>query len=144
MTNWNTVEPYWLAGFTSGEGCFFINIIKSKSKLGEQVQLTFQITQHTRDETLMNNLISYFGCGYLKKKNKSKSSWLDFIVTKFSDNDEKIIPFFKKYKVFGVKLQDFEDWCKTAELIKNKAHLTPSGLEEIRKIKTGMNRGRNV
>ena len=61
MINWDRVEPYWLVGFTSGEGCFFINMIKSKSKLNEQVQLVFQITQHTRDEILMKNLISYFG-----------------------------------------------------------------------------------
>lgn len=144
MINWDTVEPYWLVGFTSGEGCFFINMIKSKSKLNEQVQLVFQITQHTRDEILMKNLISYFGCGYIKVKTSSKFSWLDFVVTKFSDIDEKIIPFFKKYGIFGVKLEDFEDWSKAAELVKNKTHLTSSGLEEIWKIKTGMNRGRGV
>lgn len=56
----------------------------------------------------------------------------------FSDIDEKIIPFFRENKVLGVKLQDFEDWCKVAELIKNKAHLTLSGLEEIQKIKAGI------
>ena len=37
---------------------------------------------------------------------------------------------------------DFLDWCKIAILIKNKLHLTPEGLELIRKIKDGMNKGR--
>jgi hypothetical protein len=90
----------------------------------------------------MNSLISNLDCGRIKTNTHSQFSWVDFVVTKFSDIDEKIIPFFKENKVLGVKLQDFEDWCKVAELIKNKAHLTPSGLEEIQKIKTGMNRGR--
>jgi hypothetical protein len=53
-----------------------------------------------------------------------------------------IIPFFDKYKIEGCKFKDFQDWCRAAELMKNKAHLTPSGLEEIRKLKYGMNGGR--
>ena len=55
-----------------------------------------------------------------------------------------IIPFFDKYPIIGMKALDFADWCKTAELMKNKAHLTPQGLEEIKKIKQGMNKGRVV
>lgn len=30
-----SINPHWLAGFTSGDGCFTISIIKSKAKLGE-------------------------------------------------------------------------------------------------------------
>lgn len=69
-------DSRWLAGFTSGEGCFFVNIIKSKSKLGWQVQLVFTITQHDRDRALMNSLISFFDCGYIKEKRTSKFQWL--------------------------------------------------------------------
>ena len=43
----------------------------------------------------------------------------------------------------GVKSKDFYDFKRAAELMKNGAHLTPEGLEEIRLIKMGMNRGRN-
>ena len=111
----------------------------SGNRIGFQVLMVFQISQHIRDQDLMNSLIPYFGCGYINIKNKSQFTWLEFIVTKFSDIYEKIIPFFNKYKLFGVKLKDFEDWCKAAKLIKNKAHLTTSGLEEIRKLKAGMN-----
>ena len=72
---------------------------------------------------------------------------MNYILTKFSDIDEKIIPFFRKNKLLGVKLQDFvrSDWCKAAaELIKNKAHLTSSGLEDILKIKAVINSVRTV
>jgi hypothetical protein len=136
------LDPNWIVGFTSAEGCFFVNTYKTKTKVGIGVQLAFSITQHTRDEVLMNSLVSNLGCGRIKTNIHSQFTWVDYIVTKFSDIDEKIIPFFRQNKVLGVKLQDFEDWCKVAELIKNKAHLTPSGLEEIQKIKAGMNRGR--
>jgi hypothetical protein len=85
----------------------------------------------------MNSLISYIGCG--KIKHNKKYAWLEFIVSKFSEIYEKIIPIFKENKILGCKFKDFEDWCIAAKLMKNKAHLTPSGLEEIRKLKNGMN-----
>ena len=53
-------DPQWLAGFTSAEGCVKVNIQKSpKAKLGETVNLIFQLTQHMRDEELMKILINY-------------------------------------------------------------------------------------
>jgi len=34
------------------------------------------------------------------------------------------------------------DFVKVAKLMKEKAHLSPEGLELIRRIKSGMNKGR--
>ena len=132
--------PAWLAGFATAEGCFFINIHKSKStKLGEAVQLRFILVQHICDEQLMKRIKDYFGCGNLLVKRET----VHFTVTNFVDLTEKVIPFFSKYPVQGVKSKDFADWCKVADLMKNgKAHLTAEGLEQIGKIKDGMNKGR--
>jgi hypothetical protein len=38
-----------------------------------------------------------------------------------------------------VKAQDFKDFCKVADLMKEKKHLTEEGLEQIKLIKAGMN-----
>lgn len=64
------------------------------------------------------------------------------MVTKFSDIVYKIIPFFNKYPIEGVKGEYFNNFYKVAEMMKKKKHLTQSGLEQIRQIKTGMNSGR--
>ena len=115
-------NPYWLAGFSSGEGSFQLNLTKSSSnKIGYRVELRFQITQHVRDEPLFNTFVSYLACGKIFKRPDGKA--VDFIVTKFSDIDEKIIPFFDNYSTIGVKAWDFADWCKAAVLIGNKATL---------------------
>jgi group I intron endonuclease len=136
-------DPQWLAGFTSGEGCFLINIKKSSShKAGSQILLSFDIAQHSRDEQLMNYLVSYFDCGKVRKRPNQLA--VDYIVTKIEDLTEKVIPFFEKYPIIGVKALDFQDFCKAAELMKTKAHLRASGLEQIRKLKAGMNRGRQM
>ena len=136
-----TIDPQWLAGFTDGEGSFMINIFQSQTNYtGFQVKLVFQITQHERDEKLMRSWIELLKCGKIFKNREA----FDFRVFKLSDILNIIIPFFKKYPILGMKALDFDDWCKVAELMKNKMHLTAEGLEEIRKIKAGMNKGRKI
>jgi hypothetical protein len=66
----------------------------------------------------------------------------NLVVDRFSDLSDKIIPFFNKYPILGLKKLDYFDWCRIANLKSAGAHLTFEGLEEIRKIKSGMNRGR--
>lgn len=132
-------DPNWLAGFTSGEGCFLVRIINSSShRLGLQVQLVFKLTQHSRDEQLMRSLVDYLGCGNIYVD----GTVVDYKISKFNDITDKLLPFFQKYPIQGVKLLDYFDFISVIELIKNKVHLTEEGLEQIRKIKSGMNRGR--
>ena len=132
-------NPHWLAGFTAGEGSFKVRVYESPaSKLGFKVQLIFQITQHNRDMQLIKSLISYLDCGQYNASNQTASGI--FLCTKFSDNYEKIIPFFRKHNIYGVKSKDFDDWCKIAEIIKMKGHLTQEGLDQIRNIKSNMNK----
>ena len=88
----------------------------------------------------MNKFLEYFGCG---RVNFSKEA-VSFTVEKFSDLEMKIIPFFVKYTILSVKGQDFQDFVRAAELIKEKKHLTQPGFDQIRKIKDGMNKGRSV
>jgi hypothetical protein len=129
-------NPDWLAGFTSGEGCFMIKTNNSSSpRLGLQVQLEFNLAQHSRDEWLMRSLIDYFDCGNVYFHREG----IEYRIRKFSDQTDKVIPLFNKYPIIGVKSKDFADFCKAAELIKNKAHLSQDGLDQIRKIKAGMN-----
>ena len=134
-------NPEWLAGFVSGDGSFKSILKKSESvKVGFQSILVFQITQHARDEKLMESLISYLGCGFIEKD--SRGPWLYYTVTNFSHIQGKIIPFFHQYKIIGSKYLDYMDWCKIASLMQNKNHLTPEGLNEIIGLKAGMNKGR--
>lgn len=67
---------------------------------------------------------------------------MELTIGSLEDIIKIIIPFFTKYPLQGAKRLDFADFCKVAELMKNKAHLTPEGLDQIREIKSGMNSGR--
>lgn len=137
-------DPNWLAGFVSGDGCFLIRIriYEGITKTGFTPKLEFKVTQHLREEQLMRSLEQFLNCGrYYTRSNQDAG---DFIVSKFSDITDKIIPFFKKYPIVGIKANDFDDFCKAAQIMQAKGHLTPEDLEEIRLIKSGMNRGRNT
>lgn len=83
----------------------------------------------------MESIVKYLNCGIIS----IRRDVVDYHVHKFSEICEKIIPFFTKYPILGVKKKNFEDFCKVAELIKEKAHLNQAGLEEIKRIKDGMN-----
>ena len=72
-----------------------------------------------------------------------KTPAVSLTIVNFMDITNKIIPFFNKYSLFGVKLYDYLDWCKINKLMLDHSHLTVEGINLIREIKLGMNRGRN-
>ena len=136
----NIPDPYWITGFVNGEGTFDIKIYKSNTNTGYAVQLRFRIPQHERDINLIEVLFKYFGSGVIEKHTQFPA--ITLVIVKFSHIIEKVIPFFELYPLIGIKQRDFLDWCKTARLMKDKLHLTPDGLNLIRTIKDGMNKGR--
>ena len=94
----------WIAGFVEAEGCVSI---REKPNNRYQVLIIFQITQHSRDKQLLNILLNYFGCGIIEKVNRKSVYHLS--VYKYSDNDDKIMPFFKKNNLVGKKALNFKD-----------------------------------
>ncbi len=135
------IDYNWIAGFFSGECCFFINISKSKDcKLGYTLMLQIIIDQHIRDKLLMNSLMATLGCGKISKR--TNRDIITLRISKFQDIYSKIIPLFNQYEIRGIKLLDYKDFVLAAEFVNKKAHLTLKGLEYIRKIKSGMNKSR--
>ena len=131
-------NKYWVAGFVSGEGCFFIKASKSKThKLGVGVALNFLVVQNIRDTYLLESFVHIFGCGSFSIADKSGIGM--FAVRNFSHIVDIIIPFFEQYPILGTKVKDFEDFKEASLLIKSKTHLTKEGLDKILLIKSRMN-----
>ena len=119
------MDPNWLAGFTSGNphppGSFIVGINKSSTcNTGFFVQLVFQIGLHSREEQLLISLVKYLNCYIIDIYYLNDA--VRFKVTKLSDINQKIIPFFWKNLIQGVKHLDFEDFVLVADLMKNKVH----------------------
>lgn len=135
------LKPEWISGFVSGEGNFDVRIPSSNSKLGYRVQLRFRITQHSRDVRLMEKILEYFGSGKIYEYNGKSAVSLTVVDMKVITNI--IVPFFNKNPIVGIKFYDYLDWCKIHSLMINRSHLTVEGIDSIKKIKSGMNRGRS-
>ena len=158
------IDPYWLAGFASGDGTFAIKLRVNDSFAGGRVELVFALTQHSRDLPLMKYFVEYLALTFfliydltsqivdsvIKKKVRAGcgkcytfKNHAEYICRNFSEIQEKILPFFIKYPIIGVKAQDFSDWEKALKIMNSKAHLTKPGFEQTKLIKAGMNKGRN-
>ena len=125
----------WIRGFIEAEGSFQVLIQNNRN-----VSLRFSITQHTKDEELLKDIAIYLNYGrYYKSPTRDEGQYL---VTVFSDINDKLIPFLNEYPLLGVKKEDYLDFIQIAGLIKSKAHLTDEGLETIKLIKSNMNRKR--
>jgi len=130
-------HPEWLAGFVSGKGSFSIYASQSVNK---SVSLSFRVFQYelgAKDEELLKFFVYFFNCGNFNYHEDKKA--VIFVVRKFEDINHKIIPFFDKHKIKGVKYKDFKDWSEAAKIIESKNHLTQEGLNEIRRIRKNMN-----
>lgn len=142
------LNPWYITGFIEGEGCFAITISKHKTKkLGVDARLIFEVELRIDDRPILEKLQKILGCGNIYTFDYQKINWnphVKFYVHSFRDLEEKVIPFFKKYPFQGRKAKDFELFCQAAEIFKKKEHLTPQGIEKLKKLRSGMNKRRPV
>jgi hypothetical protein len=82
----NLLNPYWVSGFTAGDGGFSIGI----RPITGQIYFRFHIAQHSRDILLMNLLINFFNCG--KVHIRSNTDRCDFFIQDFNKIYDIIIP----------------------------------------------------
>jgi len=153
-------NPFWVSGFTSGDGSFHLNIKKTSNRVS-RVSVRYSINLNIKDIEVLKDLASYFnslkkpndlvnklflvpplGSTHLRKKVNISNKTVSFQVTKISDLIEVIIPFFEKYPIQGVKSLDFLEFKKVAILIRDKKHLSIEGFNKILEIKLNMNKYR--
>jgi hypothetical protein len=82
----------------------------------------------------------YFKCGRIVSR--SNISTIEFEVKKISNITEIIIPFFYYINYKVIKLRISMIFIKVADLMRIKAHLTSDGIDKIKNIQVGMNKGR--
>lgn len=138
----NKLNPYFVTGFTDGEGSFIISVTQdSEYSLGFRVKAIFRINLHKEDLELLKLIQSYFdGAGNIREDYKGICSYT------FNSLDEIcniLIPHFDKYPLISQKLADYLLFRKAVMLIKNKSHLTEEGFKSIIGIKAFLNRGLN-
>ena len=126
-----------MTGFIDAEGNFTFTIYKTnRSKAGYEVQAVFQVCLHRRDEALLNAIKGYFGVGNV---------YLRGDVAEFKVRSvkyfEKILVHFEQNPLITNKWGNYQLFKQGLEIIKQKEHLTPDGLNKIIALRASMNKG---
>ncbi len=134
----------WIVGFTDGEGCFSISIIKnSTTKAGIQIFPEFVITQGEKSLQALKKIEKYFKCGKIftnRRHDNHNENLCRYCVRRIDDLINVIIPFFEQHKLQTLKQKDFISFKKVVKMMVSKKHLSNSGLNKIKVIISTMNR----
>jgi hypothetical protein len=153
-------DPFWVSGFTSGDGSFHIVDVKNKGAT-TGVLARFSVHLHVRDLEVLKGLSTYSKSLNFdpngapvntEEKNKNiiiSENSANLQISKFSDVTNILIPFFNKYPILGVKSLDFEDFKKICDLMQTKKSLNSAScstntLDKILEIKSNMNLRRKI
>ncbi len=134
----------WISGFTDGEGCFTISVIRnSTTRFGKQIFPEFVITQGAKSLTALEEIKSFFGCGsiVLNKRYDNHNEYLyRYCVRSISELQNKIIPFFDEFPLKTYKHNDFELFKKVVLMMSRKEHLEERGWNKILELASKTNR----
>ena len=139
------VSADYVVGLTDGEGCFYVSVASSpKYRAGAKIQLNFYIKMQDKDKSLLEQVRNSLDCGavyFQKEKRANHTQCYRYTVGSHRDILRKIIPFFQKHNLQSAsKQKSFDYFCKIANLIKQQRHLTKNGIEQIRVLKSLMNK----
>lgn len=124
----------WLAGFTDSEGCFTVSTIKSSKFNSIQVTVRYILSQKGESELLNKIALLLNGKVHYIKSYDGYNMVVN--LTKLNN----ILNYLKLHKLKTKKLISYNNWLKVYVLVKNKQHLTPSGLEKINNLKKKINK----
>ena len=129
---------YYLAGFTDGEGSFNISFRPRKDyPIPWKVSVSFNVSQ--KDRVILALFKRYLGCGTLRSR--PDGVWY-YEVTNLGAVIENVIPFFERFPFLSAKKKrDFAKFKQIVALMKEGAHLTPNGIQQILTIREDMNDG---
>jgi hypothetical protein len=142
IVNYNLLDPWWVTGYTDGEGCFTIKTIAAKTtKIGYTVRLTYQISVHPSDIEILYKLKAYFNNvgNIIITKN-----YVSYRVTNLSDIINVIIPHFEAYPLQSTKIVSYCLFYAVATIMKNNNHVTLKGYREILSHKAALKKGLNA
>ena len=133
-----SINPWFITGFTDAEGCFTIKIQpNAKLKTKWRVRPVFSITLHLKDLPLLKQIQNTLGVGKI-----SKSSGKSVIYAVDSIKEiPVIIKHFDMYPLITQKCVDYSIFKQCFEIINRGEHLIEKGLSEIITLKSGMNLG---
>ena len=129
------LNPHWVSGFVDGDGSFTVSI---ESKSG-YVNIRFKIGLHDREIPLVEKILEFFGgLGNIHKSSDRQVVY--YTIGNIKDLNTKVISHFDTYKLEGYKYNNYLIWREIFIQVKNKAHLTKEGFNQIEELRFKLNK----
>ena len=137
------LNPSWIVGFTDGEGCFTISIIRNTTtRIGWQVFPEFVISQGEKSKSVLFQIQEYFSCGIVKinrRHDNHREHMYRYAVRSIKELNDIIIPFFDEYQLHTSKRKDFLIFKKVVKIMSKSSKRDDKFLQRISKIVSLMN-----
>jgi hypothetical protein len=137
-TNIFSLNPWFITGFTDGDGSFSVSIAKKKSGTGWKIQPLFTIGLDPKDLDLLVQIKAYFKVG---KIYTSARGIVYYTVGSTKDIIKYILPHFDKYNLVTLKNKDYLVFKNIVLLMEKGEHKSLSGLLKIFSLRAILNKG---
>jgi hypothetical protein len=121
----------FIAGFVTGEGCFSSYVEPRNGNGYRNFCINFCIGQRLDNVSTLKIVQRALRCGNICTASPYRCSkpQAHYYVSKHNDHVNVIVPFFRKYKLYGKKKREFEIWASIVQLVAKvrKQELRPTG-----------------
>lgn len=132
------LNPWFVTGFTDGDGSFSVSITKKKEGIGWKIVPMYTIGLDLKDLDLLVQIKDFFKTGNIYT---SKRGVVYYTVGSVKDIVKYIIPHFDKFPLVTQKLKDFLLFKEIVLLMEKGEHKTLPGLLKVFSLKVNLNKG---
>jgi hypothetical protein len=117
----------FIAGFTEGEGCFALTLRRDvrHERPGNPTyyswKASFVIVLRADDAELLEKIKEFLKCGHISFT--KDNTQVRYEVSTLEDINQKVVPFFEHYALYGKKRNVFKSWREAVKILlkyKNK------------------------
>jgi hypothetical protein len=137
--NFSKLSPWFITGFSDGEGCFGLTISQSKRhSIGWNLSAYFAINIHVKDKYNLELIRGQLGdIGKITTYNRM----CVFRVSSIKELVDVVIPHFDKYFLLTEKASDYLLWKEGVLILDRGEHRAEKGLQLIVNLKASINWG---
>lgn len=129
---------WYLSGYADGEGSFCVSFSpRSKLRTKLEARPSFSVSQNGDRSEVLEIFQKILGCGTIRADRSDKT--LKFEVRSLSDLQEKVIPFFKRYRLKSSKSKDFVLFSEICQLMASGGNRRTEILRKIIDLAVCMN-----
>jgi hypothetical protein len=126
----------FLSGFALGEGSFML-VCRKRDRQARRFRISAAFNVSQQDRVPLDLFQEVLACGALRQAGNGGWYWE---VNRLSDLSDRIVPFFDRFPIVGVKAEDYRLW-RSAVLLLSAGRLSDQDYRQVLALRERMNRG---